>query len=819
MLLFHEREYTINISRHVCKQGPTDGAELVCYTGSMQVALSKYIRAADYLSAIQIYLQSNFLLDDPLQSDDIKARLLGHWGTCPGINFTYAHLNRAIIAHDLNMLFVLGPGHGFPAIQANLFLEGTLSQYYKNIPRSGAGLAIMAGDFSWPYGFPSHSNPEAPGVILEGGELGYSLSTSYGAVLDNPDLIAACLVGDGEAETGPTATAWHLNKLLDPATNGAVLPILHLNGYKISGPTFFGRMSDEELTALFTGYGYEPHIVDAYTEADVHEKMATVLDTAISAIRFTQHCAREKTLHNPPKWPMIILRTPKGWGSIPELDGKRLTDNHASHQVIAELAKTNSNHLAALETWLRSYNFSELFDGESFIDEIESLVPRIERRMGNNPHARSGAPFYTPLALPAISDYATTATCNLDDPICGMESSMEKIGAYLRDVMKLNAGERNVRLMSPDETYSNKIHAVFEYTTRSFVWPHRPWDKDMSHDGRVLEMLSEHSLQGLLQGYVLTGRHGVLVSYEAFVQIISSMADQYAKFLKIARTVPWRGTIASLNYILTSTGWRQEHNGFSHQNPGFIDGVLQRQGDFTNVYFPADANLALAAFARMLASTQEINVMVCEKRPLPIWRSASDAASDIEAGIAIWDFASDEDPHMVYASAGDYPTQETLAAISIVRREIPAFRMRYVNINALCGGGLGNSTHKLQRHEFSDYFTSDRPIRINFHGYPQTMKQLLFDYGCDSSRVTVHGYEESGSTTTAFDMMVRNRVDRFHLAMEAFAIAEDMSVISATEAKRLREVYEESLAEHRAYIIKNGDDPEAITNWSWESRS
>jgi xylulose-5-phosphate/fructose-6-phosphate phosphoketolase len=787
---------------------------LLYYT-RMYEALSKYIRAADYLSAIQIYLQSNFLLEQPLAPDHIKARLLGHWGTCPGINFTYAHLNRAIINYDLDMLFVLGPGHGFPAIQANLFLEGTLSHFYKDIPRNTIGLAHMAGQFSWPYGFPSHSNPEAPGVILEGGELGYALSTAFGAVLDNPKLIATCLIGDGEFETGPTATAWHTNKLLDPATNGAVLPILHLNGYKISGPTFAGRMSDEELTALFTGYGYEPHIVDAYVEEDVHAKMASVLDESIAAIRFTQHCAREGTLHNPPKWPMIILRTPKGWHSIAELDGKRLTDNHASHQVIAELAKTNDEHLAALETWLRSYRFEELFDGENFIDDIESLVPPPNRRMGNTPHARSGDGVYQKLVLPPVAHYAATGTCNLDDPICGMESSMEKVGAYLRDVMKLNADARNVRLMSPDETYSNKIHAVFEYTTRSFVWPLRPWDKDISRDGRVLEMLSEHTLQGLLQGYILTGRHGVLVSYEAFVQIIASMTDQYAKFLKIARGVSWRGPIASLNYILTSTGWRQEHNGFSHQNPGFIDGVLQRQSDFTNVYFPADANLALAAFARMLGSEQEINVMVCEKRPLPIWRTATEATKDIEHGIAIWDFASDEDPHMVFASAGDYPTQETLAAVSIVRAEIPAFRMRYVNISALCGGGLGNSTHQVLRHEFADYFTEKKQVRINFHGYPQTIKQILFDYGCDANRFKVHGYEESGSTTTAFDMMVRNHVDRYHLAMEAFSIAEDERVITAQEAKRLRTLYEAKLHEHRQYIILHGDDPAEITNWTW----
>ncbi len=786
----------------------------------MYDALSKYVRAADYLSAIQIYLQGNFLLHEGLTHDHIKARLLGHWGTCPGINFTYAHLNRAIISHNLNMIFVLGPGHGFPAIQANLFLEGTLSQYYQDtLPRNALGIAHMAGQFSWPYGFPSHSNPEAPGVILEGGELGYALSTSFGAVLDNPDLIAACLIGDGEFETGPTATAWHASKLLDPAKNGAVLPILHLNGYKISGPTFAGRMSDEDLTALFNGYGYEPHIVDAGQTEDIHAQMANTIDKAVAAIRFTQHCAREGTLHNPPRWPMIILRTPKGWHSIAELDGKRIEDNHTSHQVIAELAKTNPEHLTALETWLRSYHFEELFDGEKFVSDIESLVPAPAQAMGNNPHTRGGAGAYQKLLLPATDQYVSHATCNLDSPICGTESSMEKIGAYLRDVMRLNENTRNIRLMSPDETYSNKIHAVFEATTRAFMWPLKPWDKDISRDGRVLEMLSEHTLQGLLQGYVLTGRHGLLVSYEAFAQIVASMTDQYAKFLKIARQVPWRGTIASLNYILTSTGWRQEHNGFSHQNPGFIDGVLQRQSDFTNVYFPADANLALAAFARMLLSEKEINVMVCEKRPLPIWRTPTEATRDIERGLAIWDFATDDDPHMVFASAGDYPTQETLAAISIVREEIPAFRMRYVNINALSGGGIGNTGHQVLHHEFADYFTEDKQVRINFHGYPQTIKQILFDYGVDANRFVVHGYEESGSTTTAFDMMVRNHVDRYHLAIEAFMIAEHEGVISAAESKRLRQIYNQKLSDHREYIIAHGDDPSEITNWSWQSRS
>ena len=784
----------------------------------MSTVLDKFVRAADYLAAAQIYLQDNFLLEEPLQPAHIKPRLLGHWGTCPGINFTYAHCNRAIIAHDLNMLFILGPGHGFPAIQANLFLEGTLSKYFPEIPHNTAGIAHLAKQFSWPYGYPSHSNPEAPGVILEGGELGYALATAYGAVLDNPDLIATCLVGDGEAETGPTATAWHLNKLLDPATNGAVLPILHLNGYKISGPTFFGRMTDDELRSLFYGYGYEPYIVDAYVEEDVHARMMAVMDEAIEGIRFTQHCAREGTLRETPRFPMIILRTPKGWHSIDYIGDKRIEDNHYAHQVIADQARHDEGERAQLEAWLRSYDFTSLFDGDEFDSDIQSLVPGEGRKMGDNPHTMGGAPHYQPLELPPVAEYAAQHTCDLNDPICGTESGMEKIGQYLRDAMRANADARNLRLMSPDETYSNKLQAVFECTDRAFVWPHREWDKDLAWDGRVLEMLSEHSLQGLLQGYVLTGRHGLFVSYEAFVQIVASMTDQYAKFLKIAREVSFRGTFPSLNYILTSTGWRQEHNGFSHQNPGFIDGILQRQGCFTNVYFPADANTALVTFNRMLASTQEINVMVCEKRPLPIWRTLEEAARDVEEGISIWDFASDDDPHVVFSAAGDYPTLEALAAISLVRQHVPALRMRFVNIASLSALGMGNTACRVLRYDFAHYFTAEQPVILNFHGYPQTIKQVLFDYAQHPKRFSIHGYQETGSTTTPFDMMVRNQVDRFHLAMEAFALAAQQGVISEQEAHEHIAAFQDRLAEHREYVKTHGEDIPEITEWVWESR-
>lgn len=785
----------------------------------MNHVLSKFVRATNYLSAAQIYLKDNFLLEEPLKPEHIKERLLGHWGTCPGINFTYAHLNRAIIEHDLNMMFVLGPGHGFPAVQANLFMEGSLSKYYPEVPRSTDGIAHMAKNFSWPYGFPSHSNPEAPGVILEGGELGYSLATSYGSILDNPSLITACLIGDGEAETGPTATAWHLNKLIDPAHNGAVLPILHLNGYKISGPTFFGRMSDEELLNLFRGYGYEPHIVDAYVEEDVHGRMQDVLDQAVKAIRFTQHCAKEGSLTKPPKWPMIVLRTPKGWDSIKYIGEDRIEDNHYSHQVIAGEARTNPEQLVQLEEWLRSYKFSEIFDGKHFDADIEALIPRPDRRMGDNPHTMGGDPVYVPLKLPEIADLEYTATCQIEDPTCGQVSSMERIGEFVRDVMVANEGERNFRLMSPDETYSNKLGAVFEVTNRAFVWPHREWDKDLAWDGRVLEMLSEHSLQGLMQGYVLTGRHAIFASYEAFVQIVASMVDQYAKFLAIARDVEWRGEIASLNYILTSSGWRQEHNGFSHQNPGFIDDVLQRQGCFSNVYFPADANTALVVMRQMLASRKEINVIVCGKRPLPCWRTVKQAEEDLREGINIWEFASDEEPHMVFCAVGDYLTQETLAALNVIHLEIPKMRLRFVNITSLSALGMGHTGCQVLRHDIDYYFTQDKPVLINFHGYPQTIKQILFDYGVSATRFAVHGYEESGSTTTVFDMMVRNRTDRYSLAMEAFAAAEAQGLITVTQKNALVKKYEEKLSNHRAYIVERGADPDEITNWVWQPRS
>ncbi len=781
----------------------------------MKSALQEYIRAADYISAAQIYLQDNVLLREALAPEHIKSRLLGHWGTCPGINFTYAHLNRAIVQHDLDMLFILGPGHGFPAVQANLFIEGTLSAYDDRVPYNTEGIAHIAKRFSWPYGYPSHSNPEAPGVVLEGGELGYALSTAYGTVLDNPGLIAACLIGDGEAETGPTATAWHCNKLLDPKTNGVVLPIVHINGYKISGPTIYGRMSNQELHSLFVGYGYEPIFVDS-EEGDVHQQMIDALNRAVSAIQFTQHCAHEGTLKNVPKWPVILLKTPKGWLSIKELDGKKIEDNHYSHQVIAEQAKTNVDHLHALETWMRSYNFDQLFDGEHFSDAIRSLIPIKERAMGNNYRTFGGEKVYRPLALPDLSEFAVNGTCRVEDAECGEVSTMERVGALFARIMKDNLEKNNLRLFSPDETYSNKMDAVFSVTNRAFLWPQKEWDQHIAPDGKVVEMLSEHTLQAMLQGYILTGRHGVFVSYEAFVQIVASMADQYAKFISIAREVPWRGDVPSLNYILTSSGWRQEHNGFSHQNPGFIDGVLQRQGCFSNVYLPADANTALVAFSKMLDSKNEINVLVAGKRPLPSWRTLSEARKDVTDGISVWEFASDENPHVVLASSGDYVTKETLAAVSILKQALPEIRIRYVNICALSSLGVGCT---VLRHDITHYFGKDIPVHINFHGYPQTLKQILFDYGYSNATMMIAGYQEQGSTTTPFDMMVRNKVDRYSTAIAVVKSLEGTKHFTSSQLDTCISDFRKSLADHKAYIITHGDDPESIKSWSWQSRS
>ncbi len=771
--------------------------------------IKKYVRLANYVTVSQIYLRDNFLLERGLNFDDIKSRLLGHWGTCPGINFVYANLNYLIKKYSQEMLFVLGPGHGFPALQANLFIEGTLKKFYPEATVDESGLGYISKNFSWPYEFPSHSNPGTPGVILEGGELGYSLSTAYGAILDNPNLIATCLIGDGEAETGPLSASWHLNKFIDPKENGAVLPILHLNGYKISGPTVFGRMSNKELKSLFYGYGYEPIIIGGF---GIYVKMQRALEKSLKTIKSIQSKARQGKKIVSPRWPMIVLRTPKGWTGIKELDDKKIEGNCLSHQVVAKDAKTNIEHLEALEKWMRSYKINEFYNKEDGIDEdILSIIPESRLRMGEIKYAFAGK-MRKDLILPNPDKFAEEAIM----PGTIGSSSMRRLGLYLKEVFELNAKNRNFRLMSPDETYSNKLDEIFKVTQRAFVWPKEKWDDDLDSNGRVMEMLSEHSLQGLAQGYVLTGRHMVFASYEAFVEIVASMADQYAKFLKVARATEWRGDMSSFNYILTSSGWRQEHNGFSHQNPGFISNMLRKEGDFIKAYFPSDGTSALVVLDHCLKSKNCINIIVAGKTLEPRWLTPELAKQELERGMMIWNFASDKNPDIIFSSIGDYMTKECLAAIDYLKKEFPEVKTRLVNIVELSSLGFGKSGHTQE--DFDFYFTKNKPVIFNFHGYPETIKQLLFGKG-KNERFFVHGYIENGSTTTPFDMQVRNKTDRFSLVIEAFGILAEEGKINKDKAIKLIKRYEDKLRYHDGYIRKYGVDMEEVEDWQWKRNS
>lgn len=775
-------------------------------------SIESYLRAANYLTAAQIFLQDNFLMERDLTFDDVKPRLLGHWGSGPGVNFAYAHLSRLAKRHNQDIMFVLGPGHAFPALQANLFLEGTLSKFYPEVPQNLDGIAYLCRQFSWPYGFPSHSNPGTPGVILEGGELGYSLSTSYGAALDNPDLMVACLVGDGEAETGPLSAAWHLNKITNPKTNGAVLPILHLNGYKISAPTVFGRMSNYELMALFSGYGYHPRIVDATTADDPNREMADALEWAHALIQEI----RESEDRVAPHMPMIIMRTLKGWTGVKELNGDKIEGNCLSHQVVLTEAKTDENQLRLLNDWLHSYNIGELYSRENgfgqFVQEVLPDDP--EKRIGMTKHALGGERVYKPLNLPSPEQFAEDAQV----PGTVGSSSMRRAGLYLEEVFRLNAENKNFRFMSPDETYSNKLDAVFGTTSRAWQWPIKEWDKDLTPDGRVMEMLSEHNLQGLVQGYVLTGRHAVFASYEAFIQVVVSMVDQYAKFLKVAREVEWRGDVPSLNYILTSSGWRQDHNGFSHQNPGFIDDALRRQGDFVDVYFPADGNTTLAVLDEMLRSVKRINVMIAGKTQEPRWLTPELARKQLESGLMTWDFASDAEPDIVLAGAGDYPMKEVMAAIDLIKQEWHDLRVRCVNISSLTSCGLGRGGMCVPQAGFEEHFIKDQPVLVNFHGYPETLKAILFNYTHHPERFDIRGYIESGSTTTPFDMHVRNRTSRYHLVMGSFQHLADRGRVPQENAQGIIAKYQQKINENTAYIKEHGIDLPEIDAWVWPAR-
>jgi xylulose-5-phosphate/fructose-6-phosphate phosphoketolase len=768
--------------------------------------IQKYVRAANYLSVAQIYLQNNALLDAPLRSENIKPKLFGHWGTCPGINFVYAHVNYLIKKHSQQTIFVLGPGHGLPALQANLFMEGTLEKYYPNATRDEAGINYVSKMFSWPYGFSSHCSPETPGLILEGGELGYSLATAYGAVLDNPDLLAVCLIGDGEAETGAIAAAWHSNKLVDPASNGAVLPVLHLNGYKISGPTLFGSMTNDELKALFTGYGYEPHFVEGNA---LDRKMIETLETCYQKIRSIQLTARDGNDIVRPKFPMIIFKSLKGWTTIKELRGQQIEGTIRAHQVVMPTVRDDEEELRMLESWLKSYKFDELFtvDG-GFISDITDVVPPDSIRMGDNDHMFGN--HYHPLKLPISASLEK----ELDEPGDLQSNAMRMAGQYLKELFMLNKDSKNLRLLSPDETYSNRLDDVFQVTSRGYIWPVADTDRDISRDGRVMEMLSEHTMHGLAQGYVLTGRHAVFTTYEAFAQIFSSMAHMYQKFLKYVRKMPWRLDIPSINYLLTSTVWRQEHNGYSHQNPSFVSGMLEKHSDFVKIYFPVDDNSMLAVMEEAMGSKNQMNIITAGKTPEPRWLSYAQAKEAMSAGLDVWDFASDKNPHIVLVGIGDYVTKELMAAIDLVRKAAPSIRMRMVNIVRLQGACSCDDELHQQIPNAEKYFTVDKPVIVNFHGYPETMKSILFDLK-NPERFTVHGYEEEGGTTTAFDMQVRNRTDRYHIAIEIVQRVRKEGVIDNAKAESLAEHWNNALAEHHDYIKDIGADPADIENWQW----
>lgn len=772
--------------------------------------IQKFVRAASYLTVTQIYLQDNYLLKTPLQVKDLKKRLFGHWGTCPGINFVYANLNYFVQKHKQKTIFVLGPGHGFAALQANLFLEGTLGAYYKEATRDENGIAWISKIFSWPYGASSHSNPEAPGLILEGGELGYSLATAYGAVLDNPDLLAVCMIGDGESETGPISAAWHINKLIDPTVNGTVLPIVHVNEYKISGPTNFGRMSDKELRDLFNGYGYEPFFVKG--NDTIYEQMLETLEKCYQQIQTVKKNWGKDS--NSPKMPMIILQTAKGWTGIKELKGEPIEGNIVSHQVVAKNAKKDSEELNALEEWLKSYKFEELFDGTKFSDEILSLLPSDDLLIGNNPYAYSGKQ-YQSLHLPDL--YSHAKKLNKVGNISS--NSMQAAGEYLKDVFELNSAEKDFRLMSPDETYSNRLDDIFKATSRSFVWPIKNSDKDLSHDGRVMEMLSEHNLHGLAQGYILTGRHAVFATYESFAEIVSSMAHQYEKFLKVARTLPWRGNMSSMNYMFSSVLWRQEHNGFTHQNPSFVSGLLDKHDCNIHIYFPADDNSMLVSLKECLESQKKMNVIVAGKTIEPRWLSIEQAEKELaDGGISRWDFASDENPDIVIAGIGDYVTKEAVAAVEMVKAVAPEIKIRMVNILKISGRCEHADHREQQIVNLEEYCTEDKPVIINYHGYPEDIEAILF-HSKNPSRFSVHGYKELGATTTPFDLMVRNETDRYHLAIEVLSKMKKDNVIQAAKADELMKRYREVLSQHKEYIISYGVDPIELEDWHWETQN
>jgi len=772
--------------------------------------IDAYWRAANYLSVGQIYLYDNPLLTEPLRLEHIKPRLLGHWGTTPGLNFIYVHCNRLIRKYELNMIYICGPGHGGPGMVANTYLEGTYSEFYPTITQDAEGMKRLFKQFSFPGGIPSHAAPETPGSIHEGGELGYALMHAYGAVFDNPDLLACCVIGDGEAETGPLAASWHSNKFLNPVRDGAVIPILHLNGYKIANPTLLARIPKEELTSLMRGYGYRPYYVEGGDPMSVHRQMAEILETVITTIRDIQTDARSRGFQRRPDWPMIVLKTPKGWTGPKVVDGKQVEGMWRSHQVPLDTRASKPEHIKLLEGWMKSYRPEELFDETGrLIPELRELAPKGERRMGANPHANGGI-LRKDLRLPDFRDYQL----EVPKPGTVTAEATRVLGFMLRDVMKLNGESRNFRIFGPDETASNRLNAVLEVTNRAFVGEILAGDDHISPDGRVLEVLSEHLCQGWLEGYLLTGRHGLFNCYEAFIHIIDSMFNQHAKWLKVTRDIPWRRPIASLNYLLTSHVWRQDHNGFSHQDPGFIDHVVNKKAEVVRVYLPADANCLLSVADHCLRSRHYVNVIVAGKQPALQWLDMDSAIKHCTAGIGIWDWASNDhggEPDVVMACCGDVPTLETLAAVDWLRRQVPDLKIRVVNVVDLMT--LQPSTehpHGLSDWDFDSIFTTDKPVVFAFHGYPWLIHRLTYRRH-NHANLHVRGYKEEGTTTTPFDMTVLNDLDRFHLAGDAIDRVRRLQNVAAHQKQILRN----KLIEHRLYIAEKGDDMPEIKDWKW----
>ena len=791
-------------------QPAADGATTPLSPAEIEI-LDGWWRAANYLSVGQIYLFDNPLLKEPLALEHVKPRLLGHWGTTPGLNFLYAHLCRVIRARDLSVLFVCGPGHGGPAMVANAYLEGTYSEVYANITRDEEGIKRLFTQFSFPGGIPSHVAPETPGSIHEGGELGYALSHAFGAAFDNPGLLVACVIGDGEAETGPMATSWHSNKFLNPARDGAVLPILHLNGYKIASPTLLARIPHDELEHLLRGYGYDPIFVEGHDPALMHPRMAAALDLATDRIHHIQESARRpgaKSITRP-LWPMIVLRSPKGWTGPREVDGNATEDNWRSHQVpMGEMSQPG--HVAVLEQWMRSYRPDELFDERGALrPHIAALAPAGERRMSANPNANGGA-LLRDLDLPAFREYAV----DVEAPGATSAEATRVMGGYLRDVMRRNHGAANFRIFSPDENNSNRWQDVLEVTDRTWMAERLPGDDHLAPDGRVMEMLSEHQCQGWLEGYLLTGRHGFFSCYEAFIHIVDSMLNQHAKWLKVCRHIPWRRPIASLNYLLSSHVWRQDHNGFSHQDPGFLDHVANKKAEIIRVYLPPDANTLLVVTDRCLRSRGRINVVVAGKQPAPQWLTMDEAVKHCSTGIGIWEWASNDrggDPDVVMACAGDVPTLETLAAVELLRELAPELKIRVLNVvNLMKLQPPSEHPDGLSDRDFDEIFTSDRPVIFAFHGYPWLIHRLTYRR-TNHANLHVRGYKEEGTTTTPFDMVVLNDMDRFHLVGD---VADRVPGLDS-RAAYLKQAMRDRLVDHKNWIRRRGDDMPAIRDWRW----